>query len=257
MTDRIRHVYRPTTLDEAHDLLRQEGAELLGFGPRVPDRLYAQAERVVDPSGLGLTEVRLVDGQLRIGANVALQTLVEHEAVRTVAGGALSAAAWWSATSALRAAATLAGTLTALDGPPEVRAVLLALDAHLAVHGAHRYDLALSTWPGLARGELVVEVRLAASAGPVALERIARAPRDEAILAAAVALTNPGVVVAAGQDAGRVRVWRFDHPEPGAITDQVMAELDVSNDLRGTADYRRAMADVLVRRALARIQEKA
>jgi carbon-monoxide dehydrogenase medium subunit len=89
---------------------------------------------------------------------------------------------------------------------------------------------------------------------PVVLERIARAPRDEAILVAAVGRAGPGVVVAAGQDAGRVRVWRFDAADPDPIAAQVADELDVSDDLRGSAAYRRAMAGVLVRRALARIQ---
>lgn len=253
MTDDIRAIHRPATLDQAHDLLRQEGAELLAIGPRVPDQLYGGAALVVDPARLGLTSVHIVDGELRIGANVTLQTLVEHDALQAVAGGVLADAAWWSTTSALRSAATVAGALTAQEGPAELRAVLLALDAHLAIQGAHRRDLSLATWAGLERGELIIEVRVQAGAGPVALERIARAPRDEAILVVAVGRAGPDLIVAAGQDTGQVRVWRFGADDPDPIAGQVTAELDVSDDLRGSAEYRRAMVDVLVRRGLARV----
>jgi carbon-monoxide dehydrogenase medium subunit/putative selenate reductase FAD-binding subunit len=215
--------------------------------------LYGDAALVVDPVRLGLSGVHIVDGELRIGANVTLQTLVEHDALRAVAGGVLADAAWWSTTSALRAAATVAGALTAQEGPAELRAVLLALDAHLAIQGGHRRDLPLAIWPGLERGELIVEVRVPAGSGAVALERIARAPRDEAILVVAVGRAGPDLIVAAGQDTGRVRVWRFGTDDPDPIADQVRAELDVSDDLRGSAEYRRAMAGVLVSRGLARV----
>jgi CO/xanthine dehydrogenase FAD-binding subunit len=118
----------------------------------------------------------------------------------------------------------------------------------------------------LASGELIVEVhfdRPSAYAGG-ALARVARAPRDEAIVAAAALVEMAdGVcrqVRLAIAGAGKPqRMASAEHILEGRplnntwlqkAVEAIEAEVTPVSDFRGSAEYRRAMAGVLARRAV-------
>jgi CO/xanthine dehydrogenase FAD-binding subunit len=243
-----RQIHRPATPTEAAALLQQPGAVPLELGPRVPPDVHANAESVVDLSRLGLDYIRADEDAIRIGPLTPLQSLVESEVIRAHASGLLARAARIVAHLGLRHIATLGAAWRATDGPPDVRLALLVLDA------------ATNTDSPLA--ELILPRRPGVRA---ALERIARTPRDEAIVAAAVSLIlREGVcrevrVALAGacpQPRRFIEVEAvLEGQAPTANILQRAAEAAVANadpvaDYRGSAEYRRAMAGVLVRRAV-------
>ncbi|MBI3241823.1 MAG: FAD binding domain-containing protein [Chloroflexi bacterium] len=253
----IREYQRPKDLPAAQAALRQPGATPLMFGPRLPDDPFAGLDTVVDVSRLELNYIRASDAAIRIGAATPLQAIVESPEVQGEAHGLLAEAARLVAPLTLRNLATIGGASQAKDGPPEVKLALLVLDATRA--------------PGDPLAEIVLPRSPQPSPG-AALARVARSPRDEAIVAAAAKLSvESGLcrnvrLAVAGDSAQPLRVtsaeillegqpWSEDKLR--AVVERVLAEAQPVGDYRGSAEYRKEMAGVLARRVLAEARERA
>jgi len=305
MPKRIREYHRPADWAAASELLRRTDLRVapLVLGPRPPASPPADVEAVVDLSRLDLAYITQDDkGVSHVGALTPLQDLADSPQLKSLANGILSEAAHLSAHLGLRHVATVGGVLMSREGPPEVLLALLALDATVVVRSDDRsarevvevnvadlapqqvvlereYGAAETTKTrevplagfqpnALASGELIGEVkfgRLPAHVGG-ALERVARAPRDEAIVAAAAVVeAADGVcrqarLALAGAGAGKPqRMASAEHILEGRplndtwlqkAVEAVEAEVNPASDFRGSAEYRRAMAGVLARRAL-------
>jgi CO/xanthine dehydrogenase FAD-binding subunit len=273
-----REFHRPASFDQALELLQRpaQRTRALMPGPRVPDEPFVDVEAAVDLGLLGLDRIEVgVGGFLSLGALASLQAVATHAAVLALAGGILAEAAALAGGNAQRQAATIGGAVqqhlgamagVTRDGPPEVALALLALDARLVVRGvAGETAMPLSDYydtGGMLAGDaLLVAVRVPAQPAGArgALARVARTPKDQAIVAAA-AVTAPGLVRLAVAGA-TPRPTRLASLEAGltvpftkgnldALPAQVEALMDPRTDFRATADYRRAMAGVLARRAL-------
>ena len=101
---------------------------------------------------------------LQIGATTKLQTLVDHEAVRTYADGVLVTAILDSASRNTREAASLAGSIVAAPGNSPLFTALLALEARLIVRtarGTREDEIALPYWTPQPRS-LILRVTLPA-----------------------------------------------------------------------------------------------
>ncbi len=270
----LKEYHRPAGQPEALALLRRP--EILTRplipGPR-PEPLYdLEAEAVVDLSRLNLAYITDVGASIRLGAQTALQDVVESRLLNALANGIVPAAARFSAHLGLRHLATLAGALQARESAPDLALVLLAVGARVVVaQGAgNLVEMFLADYVAAARpdDELLIEVQVIrppeAGAGG-ALERVARAPRDTAIMAAAayveaaqgrcraarLALSQVGIPAARlASLAGALAGQTLAPASVRAVAEAVMAEASPSADFRGSADYRRAMAGVLTRRAL-------
>ncbi len=305
MPKRIREYHRPADWASASELLRRTDlrtAPIL-LGPRPPSTPPADMEAVVDLSRLDLAYVNEDGGGvIHVGALTPLQDLADSPLLKSAANGILSEAANLSAHLGLRHVATVGGVLASCEGPPEVLLTLLGLDATVVVrsddrsarevvevnvadlapqqvvldpeHGApeatrtREIPLAGFQSNALASGELVAEVKFERPAAYVggALERVARAPRDEAIVAAAALVeVADGVcrqVRLALAGAGKPqRMASAEHILEGRplndtwlqkAVETVEAEASPASDFRGSAEYRRAMAGVLARRVLER-----
>lgn len=271
MTKRLREYHRPTNLAAALELLRRPHTAPLMLGPRVPLNLYEGLEAVIDLSQLSLDRVTESGATVQIGPLVTLQTVADSEILSRHHLGLIAAAARQAVASGLRQATTIGGALLAHNGPSEVLLALLACRADVIVQGDKQRQIDLDDFLAaenrLTPGELIVQVILTPGddGGGGALERIARAPREDAILVAAASMRVedgrcrfPGFALAGvGPRPYRVKsVERvLDHqavtPELlSQVTQIVEADVTPVSDFRASADYRRAMVGILARRAL-------
>jgi CO/xanthine dehydrogenase FAD-binding subunit len=284
MPGNLREFRRPSAPQDASALLSRGdiATAAIVFGPRAPAEPFRGIEAAVDLSHLGLAGIRDERGLVHIGGMTSLQDVIDSPITQTLAGGILARAALTSAGSAMRHVATVAGVVHQQPEPlfeetrigsPDVLMALLVLDAYVAITGpgdaSRSMPLAdfLAGGAGLEKGELLVEVQFrqpSAHAG-ASLERVARTPRDQAIVAAAA------LVEAAESRVRRARIavgGTFPHPlriataegalagrrldaEQLQIAAQAAQAAPFESDFRASADYRRAMSGVLVRRALA------
>lgn len=277
-----RGYYRPTTLAEALELLqrpemaavalaggtevtaRQGGVRSLASQPQVPV--------VVDLSALGLDFIELSEDELRLGAMVTLQALVESPEAQRVAGGLISRAAWLTAPHQVRNQATLGGTLLGdAAAQADLACALLALNADLVVapQVERREMVPLETFytGGRLERELATEVVIACPPpeARAALHRIGRTPADQAIVeVVGVGHCRDGRIktvrlAASGVGPRPVRLREVEQALQDVAIDSAPFEAAVQkapeglappDDFRASADYRAAMLPVLVKRVL-------
>ena len=269
--------HAPESVDDAAGLLSsQEDAKVLAGGqslvPMMSFRL-ARPASIVDINGISdLDYLRCENGVLKIGAT-ARQTAVEEssEAARCVP--LLVAATGHVGHRAIRNRGTLAGSLAHNDPASEYPAVLMALGASVTATSSSGSrvlsveDLVsghfLST--ALAPDELITEVSVPAQSGGHGFAEFARRHGDFAVAGAAavVSMNGAGVASASISAFGGTSPARLDEAEAALVgTDggstavaeaaaRAAAQFPSTDDIHGSADYRRALIDVLTRQALA------
>lgn len=262
----IQHYFKPGSVDEALTLLQSENACALAGGQHVLVTERTTALSLVDLQAVGLDGLTRQGGRLHVGAMVRLQQMVDSPLVRPL----LADAAQREGPLTYRNAATVGGTVATNDALSHVLLALLVLDAEVQlrkVGGSSNLalDRLVDDPAGATAGGLIVGITALAEAAGTAIATVARTPRDRPIVAAVVRLTRQGdgcveARIALGGVAARpVRAReaeallagrRFDDRLAGAAAERAAADLQPPTDFRGTAEYRRAMAAVLARRAL-------
>lgn len=250
----LNEYHKPATIHEALQLLHRTEVHLipLAGGSQLIGELETRARRdvdgVVDLSGLGLAYIHVEDNELCVGAMTTLSDLIAHPDAADLAGGLLRRVARYEGPVNLRNAATVGGIVAAAEADSELYAALLALSASVVVHNGESETITAlaSTIPLLPAGEvgrgfpsagLITEIRIPLTDLRSGHARIARTPMDRPIVAA-VAVFGDGVE--------RVALC-------GVAARPILdgEGMDPVSDFKGSADYRREMAAVVRRRALA------
>lgn len=239
----LRAYHQPRTPAEAIALLREGRTALLAGGTELLGLEDDDIAAVIDLATLGLDFIELQGGELHLGAMLTLRRLAEAPEVGALAGGVLSRAIRQAAPATVRAAATLGGTLAGAKGGDEIPTVLLALGARvtLATPDPVKLPLALLLAEKADRltGAIITEVSVPWTDAPGGFAFVSRTPADRAILCAAAVGDRVAV--------GGVGLHPVLVPPGWDATDCT----DAASDHRATAEYRRWVGPVLVRRALA------
>ncbi len=230
--------WRPSTMAQAFELLERPGAVVLAGGTllnRVPTEETVEA---VDLQALDLDGIERGTGDsLRIGAMTTLQQLVDSDHAPEV----VREAARREQPSTLRAQATVGGCIATGHPESELLAALLVhegvvhVGASVATAAVPLEELLADLPIGAGRVVTAVTIR---TAGAAAAAHTARTPADRAIVAAFARAT----------DAGRRIALTGVAPTP--ILVQAGDELNPVGDFRGSSGYRRALAEVLLARAV-------
>jgi len=279
--------HRPASLDEATALLARfgDGAKVLSGGmsllPLLKLRLGV-VEHLVDIGRIaGLEYIKEEAGVLRIGGATRQATLDRSELI----GGKyaiLRDAVPLIADPVVRNRATVGGNLANGDPANDLPAVMIALGATFVARGCkgERSIAANQFYKGvfstaLAQDEILTEVRVPVPAGRSggAYFKLKRKVGDFASAAAAVqltldakgaienaaiALTNAGPTPLELTDAARLLAGKAPDEKLFADVARLAAEKSSpSADRRGSVEYKRDMARVLVTRALRKAVERA
>jgi len=276
--------HRPGTIDEALELLADLGddARVLAGGQSLIPVLNF---RLTHPSALvdlnGVAEMDFIeegpDGGLRMGA-MTRQRTAELNPVVTAQAPLLAEALPWVAHPAIRNRGTMGGSLAHADPASELPAVMVALGARFGIYGRDggRLVEADAFFPGLfstalEQGEILGEVHLPAlePGSGVAFEEVARRHGDFALAGVAalieldpdgecrdarLGLLGLGTGPVLARSASAELVGEAPTEARIAAAARVAAAEDASplGDVHASADYRRSLAEILVRRALVR-----
>lgn len=274
--------HRPRSLDEALATLAslgERGKVLAGGQSLVPlmSMRLASPEHLVDVNHVpGLATVDVDADVVRVGA-LARHSQVEHDGAAYDAIPLLRQALRHVAHPTIRNRGTTVGSLVHGDPAAEMPAVLCLLDGTVTLAGAggSREVEATAFFTGpletdLRAGELAVAAtfrRPAPGSGSSFVE-VARRHGDYAVcgVGAVVTRAHGGVstarVALVSMGAGPVLVDLGPAVSDGEVdadrvTDLVEEAIDPEADIHASADYRRHLAHVLVRRALAEAQGRA
>ncbi|HET9248359.1 MAG TPA: xanthine dehydrogenase family protein subunit M [Actinomycetota bacterium] len=277
---------RPETLDEALGLLAQHGedAKVLAGGQSLIPLMklrFAAPARLIDVNRIrGLDGIEERDGSLRIGAMVRHNTLAASDVIKD-RYPTIAAAAPMISDPIVRNLGTIGGSLAHADPSGDLASVMIALGATVVARSKDgereiaAVDLAEGPFQSsLAPTELLTEIRVPAPpprSGGTYL-KMERKVGDFATVAAAIFLTmENGSISKAGIGLTSVgltnlRAEAAESSLAGAAPgDDAFAEAgrlaaeasDPATDVRGSADYKRHVVDVYVRRGLTAAAEMA
>ncbi|MDO9497722.1 MAG: FAD binding domain-containing protein [Nocardioides sp.] len=230
--------WRPATLAQAFELLARPGVVVLAGGTRLNGGSSAEQVEMVDLQALDLDGIRPEGGDaVRIGAMATLQEVADSDQVP----GVLREAARREQPSTLRAQGTVGGCIATGHGESELLAALLVHEAVVHVDtslGTEAVPLErlLDDLP-LGAGRVVTALTIR-TAGAAAAAHTARTPADRAIVAAFARTTDGG------------RRFALTGVAPTPVLVQPGDELHPVGDFRGSSDYRRALAEVLLARVV-------
>ncbi len=256
MSKQPRAYHRPTDLAEALRLLAEPDTVPLGGGTKLLAGDIQSA--VVDLQALGLDVMAHEGDHLRAGATARLADLADFLASAGPDSPAplLRLALHRAGPNTYRHAATIGGSVAARLPDSELLAALLVLEAQLLLADGAATSLP-AYWDADAP-ELIVACRIPWGAGEGALERVARTPADYPIVSVAGWRPSRGEqrLAATGIAPWPIRLEGAEAAlRAGSPGDAAMAAARAvcrhPGDFRGSADYRREMVGVLLRRALA------
>lgn len=275
----IRRFHLARDVEEALSLLSAYGGggALLAGGV---DRLRGppgQVEGLIDITGIGLSQVGEARGGLAVGATTTLTEILENPAASAYVGGILREVLRQVAAPPLRNMATLGGALVSAHPWGDIPTALVALGAEARWKGekegkAPAEELYRGEFRGLFRSAVATEILFPPWDGAFAYEKIGRTRYDIALLNACCGVgIRDGVIVwarvAVGARPGRgERLPEVEQALQGREPDDalwseveelVKTEIEVGDDRRAGAVWRRHTAGVLVRRSLVRAAEKA
>jgi carbon-monoxide dehydrogenase medium subunit len=271
------------SLDEALDLLGtlgDDGRVLAGGQSLIPMMKLRLAEpaHLVDINGIGeLASIRAEAGYLAIGA-LARHADVASSAVVASANHTVAAAAHWVADPLVRNRGTVCGSIAHCDPEGDWNSVMLAVGASVVARSTsggeriipHREFVVDYFTNALEPGEMVTEVRVPSYRGPaggtylklerkigdyatagVAVHLVLGA--DGRIAQAGLALTGVSSRNLAVPEAERLLVGEVPTDELlGEAADVAARACEPDSDIRGPAEYKRAVVAAYTRRGLNR-----
>ncbi len=275
--------HRPKSVREACRILASEpeayplagGTDILVHIKRLQKKPTAVVNLKAIP---GLADIQVEESHIRIGALASLTRMIAHPVIRGEFP-VLPYTAYFMGSPAIRNLATVGGNLCNASPAADLPPVFLVLDAEVGIAGPQRSrKLQLQEFflgPGetaLMPGEILTDVRFPRRRGwTVRYERLdVRQAMDIAVVGAALAIRVDGercaeVRLALGAVAPTpIRVPEAEATVTGsALTDEVIGHVarlarDATrpiSDIRASADYRRDMVEMLVRRGLEGIRD--
>jgi carbon-monoxide dehydrogenase medium subunit len=255
------------SVDHAVELLGREDAKLLAGGHSL---IPAMRIRVARPSLLvdlgrldALSYVREDGDAIAIGALTRHHDLAANELLRERCD-VLARTAAGIGDPQVRHRGTIGGSVAHGDPASDLPTVLLALDADFVVSGPQgaRTIAATDFFTGvfttaLAAQDVLTEIRVPPATGTY--EKFHRRAQDWATVGVAVARVNGDVRVgltsmgATPLRAKAVEEALASGADPAAAAEHAAEGTSPASDTNGSADFRRHLARVLVRRALAAV----
>ncbi|MEU4815671.1 xanthine dehydrogenase family protein subunit M [Micromonospora aurantiaca] len=278
---------RATSVDHAISLMERLGStsRLIAGGhsllPMMKLRL-ASFDYLIDINDLHdeLSYIEAGPDELRIGALTRHRELLES-ATLTAAFPISADAERVIADPVVRNRGTLGGSLCQADPSEDLSAVCTALDASCVIRGPGGAERVVSMEEfhvgpyetAVGDGEILVEIRLPVRPGcGSAYEKVERRAGDWAVVSAGAAVWLDGDVIsdarvglaAVGPNTTGIpeisAALRGQEPSEGLFAQAgaiAARSCDPATDQRGSADYKRHLADELTRRTLRRAVERA
>jgi CO/xanthine dehydrogenase FAD-binding subunit len=247
--------YRPKDVDETLELLEnQDIAPILMGGGTAIDRFKTEPMSVIDLQDVGLGKIRGKGNFLEIGAMVSLQSLYEETRVLVE----LREVILREATHNLRQVATVAGTMIVSNGRSPFISALLALDASVTLlpdeHTIPLSDLLLMRGK-IMGSKLITKITIPLNV-QLAYKEVTRSPADLPIICAAIAVWPAGRTRVVLGGYGESPALVFDGPERGGEQEAATDAYSHAGDEWASAEYRREVAPILIRRCFSHLEEE-
>ena len=248
---------RPESLDEAYALCQKKNNVVLG-GMLWLKMQHRNIGTAIDLCDLGLDRIEEDENEYRIGAMVSLRALEQHAGLAALTQGAMEEAVKHIVGVQFRNCATVGGSLFGRFGFSDVLTLFLALDATVTLH--HAGEMPLADFAALPRTtrDILTQVTVPKAPRRVAYQSQRNISTDFPVLTCAlgerdgaytcVIGARPMPAVAFADEKG-VLAQGITEESARAFAEDIAARAELGGNMRASADYRREICKVLVRRA--------
>jgi CO/xanthine dehydrogenase FAD-binding subunit len=275
MYENIQEYYFPKSIPDAVNKLHQKsvGSTVICAGAiNLTWRKLPKVKTVIDISRLGLNYIKLDKNRIRIGATTTLQELIDTKIISKFVDGIIAESASFWSSRLQRNLTPVGGIFENFIPTADIIPVLLALDTQLVIQGKKTRtipisELYLGPWQTALKNEFIRELIIPKPKGilKTAFTRIAIIPSDFSIMnVAVVSQTNRGICQALRIAVGGglpvpKRIPELEQEFEGkkinlelieSVSQKLAALIQPISDFRATAEYRKEIASVLLKRAL-------
>ena len=238
----IREYKKAESLEEAYTLNQKKSNRVIG------GMIWLKMETLnvgtaIDLSGLGLDTIEETETEFRIGAMASLRALELHEGLAAYTNGAMRESVRHIVGVQLRNLATVGGSLYSRFGFSDVLTMFLVLDAQVELYKGG--IVPLSEYAERPKNRDIL-VRI------IVPKKNAKfnCQTDIPVLTCASVKDENGYRFAIGARPARAQIYAQPVDKTAEqMAEAVRAEIKTGSSLRGSAEYRRHLAGVLVRRA--------
>lgn len=267
---KIKDYVRVQSLEEAYELNQKRSACILGgmLWTKMGNR---QVQTAIDLSGLGLDKIEETEEEFSIGCMVSLRQMEEHAGLNRYTDGAARECVRSIVGVQFRNLATVGGSIFGRFGFSDVLTMLLALDTEVELFHAGRMPLEQFACSKRDR-DVLVRLIVKKHAGRMVYQTHRNSRTDFPVLTCAVRVeTNEAGKGCAVVGARPARAVRVELPAElaeklnagtGSKEELRSAAADLADhfiygsNMRGSAAYRRHLAEVLLRRCMEEIPKE-
>ena len=250
---KIKEIVRPQSLEEAYELNQKRTNRILG-GMLWMRMSNIQIQKAIDLSGLGLDKIEETEEEFSIGCMVTLRELELHTGLNTCFEGLIRRSVEDIVGVQFRNSATIGGSLFGRFGFSDVLTAFLVLDTYVELYRGGVCPLAEFA-SGKRDNDILVRVIVKKAKGHYAYQSYRNTKTDFPVLAVAMAQAEDGVKVAVGARPQRAEVRIVTDLERDTL--KALADsFAYGSNMRASAEYRKHLASVLLKRAAEEIQGK-
>ena len=250
---KIKEIVRPQSLEEAYELNQKRTNRILG-GMLWMRMSNIQIQKAIDLSGLGLDKIEETEEEFSIGCMVTLRELELHTGLNTCFEGLIRRSVEDIVGVQFRNSATIGGSLFGRFGFSDVLTAFLVLDTYVELYRGGVCPLAEFAFRKR-DNDILVRVIVKKTKGHYAYQSYRNTKTDFPVLAVAMAQAEDGVKAAVGARPQRAEVRIVTDMEKDTLKD-LADSFAYGSNMRASAEYRKHLASVLLKRAAEEIQGK-
>ena len=244
----IREYKQAATLEEAWQLNQKRPNRVLG-GMLWMRLSKGNVQTAIDLSALGLDTIEETETEFRIGAMVSLRRLELHEGFTAYSEGANKEALRHIVGVQFRNLATVGGSVFGRFGFSDVLTLLLVMDSYVELYKGGIVPLADFVNMPYDR-DILVRIIVPKKNAKFNYQSVRISQTDIPVLTCASVKDENGYRFAIGARPARAQIYAQPVDKTAEqMAEAVRAEIKTGSSLRGSAEYRRHLAGVLVRRA--------
>lgn len=206
----------------------------------------------IDLSDLGLDKIEETDTEFKIGAMTTLRALEKHEGLNAYTDGAVRECVRHIVGTQFRNCATVGGSIFGRFGFSDVLTCFLAMDAYVELYPTGIMPLNEFAKSGYGN-EILVSLIVKKVPMKIGYETLRNEATDFPVVAAAAAHWNGCWHVTVGARPAKAALITADSMED---TKDLAAQFTYGSNFRASAEYRRYVAAVLLKRIYKRMEEK-